>query len=76
MIDLDKLEEMVGTFAPDGWVRQYVPPVVAELHAAREVIEATRGWLRDGEAAGSTDVIRAVTTAVIAYDKVTGEASR
>jgi hypothetical protein len=49
--------------------------VVAELRAARQVVEATRGWLRDGEAAGSTDVIRAVTTAVIAYDKATGEAN-
>ena len=46
-----------------------------QLGAARQVIEATRGWLRDAEAAGSTDVIRAVTTAVIAYDKVMKEAS-
>jgi hypothetical protein len=44
----------------------------AELRAARQVVEATRGWLRDGEAAGSTDVIHAVTTAIMAYDKVTG----
>jgi hypothetical protein len=43
-----------------------------ELTAAQQVVEATRSWLRDGAAAGSTDVIRAVTTAVIAYDKVTG----
>jgi len=43
-----------------------------ELTAARQVVEATRSWLRDGAAAGSTAVIRAVTTAVIAYDKVTG----
>lgn len=41
-IDLDLFEESALTFAPDGWVRTYVPPFIAELRAAREVVEALR----------------------------------
>jgi hypothetical protein len=85
MIDLDVVQSRIKAVkvrtdmtltGPAYEVVRDVSALVAELRTARQVVEATRGWLRDGEAAGSTDVIRAVTTALTAHDKATGEASR
>jgi hypothetical protein len=65
-VDLDAIEATARTAAPDGWVRTYVPPLVAELRAAREVVEAARRirgvFTEDGPLARSVD----------AYDRAVG----
>ena len=66
--DLDLVEETARTFAPDGWVREYVPPLVAELRAAREVVEAVRVAQLD-PLQGPVRGWAAVARALDAYDQ-------
>jgi hypothetical protein len=66
-IDLDRVDEMSWTYPPEGWDREYVFSLVAELRAAREIVEGTRRHTVHDEIACAACLDR-----LAAYDQAVG----
>jgi hypothetical protein len=77
MLDLDAIEEMANTYAPNGWVRTNVVPLLAEARAARDVRDEIDRLYEDDRILLGEDerLLRLLATWDHVSDKVTGEAS-